>query len=284
MRKQIFSLMLSAAVLVTSPLLGMKREFDGEVFEAKETSSATLPKLKTVEDEGVSISSTLIPTDILQVIVSKLLIEEMFRFSLTSKPMYALCEDPIHSYLEKNECIVDNPNLSLDLAINEYFSLFKDKTKTYTVTIPQLQAFKKEIYQDDRPNAFKVTYGPMTGNPGIDWTVRRSPKSYCFSIGRRKFQILNRCFLEDKLETLRNDAYVTFAWKSYPYDPDLIWKWNKYPESPDHFYAEVVSCSSNTVVRDLSNPKYLKKDPEDMERTEYIRNYIQIEEIKTNNG
>ena len=81
------------------------------------------------------------------------------------------------------------------------------------------------------------------------------------------------------METLRRDAYVTFAWRSYPRDPDQIWKWNSYPESPEHFYAEVVSCPSNAVVRDLSNQKYLKQSPEDIERVEYIRNYFQIEEI-----
>lgn len=279
MRKDFF-LALSAIVFVTSPLLGMKRELEGEVFETKEKSSTTLSKLKTEEGEGISIFCTLIPKEMRQVIVSTLSIKDMIRFSLTSLDMYALCEDPIHSYLEKNECMVDNPNLSLDLAINEYFSLFKDKTKTYTVTVPQLHAFLKgEVYEDNRPNAYRITYGPMTGNPAIDWTVRRKPKSFSFSIGGKKFQIFNRYTLEDKLETLRRDAYVTFAWKSYPYDPNLIWEGNRYPESPDHFYAEVVSCPSNTVVRDLSNLKYLKKGPEDIARVEYIRNYFQIEEI-----
>jgi hypothetical protein len=277
MKKQIFSLVLSAAILTTSPLFGMKR-----ILADEGKTSSTLRKLKTEEDQGLPISSVLLPKDVIQYIVSKLPIKAMFRFSLTSKPMYALCEDPIHSYLEKNECIVDNPKLSLDFAINEYFSLFKDKTKTYTVTIPQLRAFLKgEIYQDERLHAYKKAYGPNTGNPAIDWTVYKKPKSLSFSIGERKFQIFNRNFCEDKLDTLRLDAYVTFVWKSYPRDPNQIWEWNSYPESPDHFYAEFVSCSSNTVVRDLSNPKYLKQAPDDIARAEYIRNYFQIEEIKS---
>lgn len=278
MKKQVFSLVLSVAFLTASPLFGMKRGLDDG--DEKKTIS-TFQKVQMKEEEGISMSSVFVPGDIIQCIVLNLPIEDMFRFSLTSTVMYALCENPLHSYLENNECIVDNPTVSLDLAINEYFSLFKDKAKTYTVTIPQLRAFLKgEVYQDDRPHGYKKAYGPNTGNPEIDWIVYKKPKSFSFSIGGRKFQIFNRNFSEDKLEILRPDAYVTFVWKSYPHDPNQIWEWNSSPESPDHFYAEFVSCSSNTVVRDLSNPKYLKQAPDDIGRAEYIRNYFQIEEIE----
>ena len=146
--------------------------------------------------------------------------------SLTSKKIYKWTEEVVQPEILQEKFMAIDPSLSLRAQLCSYLSLFRDPTKQYKISIPQLISFKS-VLVDDKDKGIPI---------------------YRFSIGTRNF-FLNSGnnpygFKDkgiDKLPLLNEDAYLIFS------------------SSPSHTYKSrhYFSCSVQ-ICLDKERTKNLK--------------------------
>lgn len=225
MKRQIFSLILSAAIFTTSPLFAM------EPPEHKCPTCATKAKAKVKylltdkqKAQGKGNFNVLSDDSVVSVI-SELPLKNVYSASLTSRAMYNLCQRPfVWASLANKEkenfifppirCI---KNCFQTASLN-YFNLFKDKTPEVQVPASWLLSRKDT----------GLSHGGFSSPHELFSSAYHVFYLSCFEIGKNSFVLFSpRAKDLSILKGVDDKSLITFSWDSgnqhlCPHERDLF--------------------------------------------------------------
>lgn len=217
MKRQIFSLILSAAIFTTSPLFAMEK--DPELQKSSgiphRCSTCTqMVKFNVTDIEkgtGKGVFSALLDENVVSVI-SELPRDDVYSVSFTSKAMYNLCQ---HTFVwcslankEKENFIFPSirciKNCFQTASLN-YFNLFKDETPEVQVPISWLLSRKDT----------GISYGQFSSPQDLCSSAYHIFYLSCFDIGKQSFVLFSPREKDlSILESVDGKDLITFSWKS----------------------------------------------------------------------
>ncbi len=173
MKKQILSLMFTAAIFTTTPLLAMDER-----------------------DDAPKGSFRVLSDDVTLEVIGNLPTRDVLALGTTSKAMKDLCEtSSVWTNIAKRDSIALISEESPKDQVVGFFRLFRDPTSPQRVSISQLISWKRTPFPEP-----------------ISSASYRSSASYHVTIGGRRFQMINTQSGPDRLELLAPSACATFVW------------------------------------------------------------------------
>ena len=227
MIKQVHRLMLSAALFTTGPLLAMEPE-QGKEEKKIHISTICNHELKSCTAKeivnGKGLLNDLHTNDMIIEVIHRLPYNDFPALSCASKVMNILCHSPVvWEHIAQNSKIQLDNSLCKICQVKKHYTLFSDKNKEYTITLPTLPSFKQipetTNYEDWENNPYLRTE-IITA---LKSDLPCSYSSWSFFLGNRKHQIFCNESDHDLNKFINEKEPISFTWKEkvvlYPASP-----------------------------------------------------------------
>lgn len=220
MKKQILSLMLSAAIFTTSPLFAMDPQPEDKGKSITHLCPVCKPALRfaDVKDNKSKGHLAILPNDINIQILENLSPKDLLVCSWSSKGMYNFCQNPLFwdRFVKEYTFAVNTkldriPQFARFPSHLKLFSAFEDETR-YSITREQCQHFMA--------TPCEPTWWVEDAVTGLEGTA-----SYQFSIGEDQYEMF--VTRPDPGYSLLDQQKITFIEKYFQNGYGAIAKWEK---------------------------------------------------------